>query len=373
VTYDLTVTVADDPWNGTGGDGEWDDRFEPNDRPGEETPLAPGTYADLRITGADVDAFALELAAGDLLTAVANFSTADADLDLALLAPGGTLVADAVSTTDDETLRYVVPAGAGGTYVLLVEAFRGEGDAVYALSVDVEPSPVPADRFEPNDLAPTPLLPGSYDDLTVTPDDVDPYGVDLSAGQRLDVAVTFSYADADLDVFVYAPNGSLVAEGVSETDDETASVLADATGRYVVVVEAFDAPRTAAYALELRVSDGGDGDGDDDGGDGDGDGGDGDGGDGDDGDGDGGVPTVPESPFDGPLPGMTAAGAPLDHDGDGLFEDVNGDGVGDLDDVFDLAFGLAGLGSLTPEQVAALDFDADGDVDLDDVFELAFR
>jgi hypothetical protein len=83
------------------------------------------------------------------------------------------------------------------------------------------------------------------------------------------------------------------------------------------------------------------------------------------------VPT-PDSPFDGPLPGLTGAGAPLDHDGDGLHEDVNGDGVGDLDDVFDLAFGLASLGSLTPEQVAALDFDSDGDVDLDDVFELAF-
>ena len=55
------------------------------------------------------------------------------------------------------------------------------------------------------------------------------------------------------------------------------------------------------------------------------------------------------------------------------FEDVNGDGVGDLDDVLDLGFGLAGLGSLTPAQTAALDFDADGDVDLDDVFELAFR
>jgi hypothetical protein len=57
-----------------------DDRFEPNDRPGQERPLAPGTYADLRVAGADIDRFAL-------------------------LAPGGTRVGVADSTTDDHRRR----------------------------------------------------------------------------------------------------------------------------------------------------------------------------------------------------------------------------------------------------------------------------
>jgi hypothetical protein len=351
VTYELRVTVADD------GDGAGNDRFEPNDDAGAETSLDPGTYPDLRVTGADVDGFALELAPGDLLTATANFSVADADLDLLLFAPDGSLVTLAVSGTDDERLYYLVPPDAGGRYVLLVEAFLGAGDAAYALTVDVGPSPLPADRFEPNDAGETPLLPGTYADLTLTPGDVDPYAVNVSTGETLRVALRFVHADADLDAFVYGPTGSLVAESLSETDDETLSVVADATGTHLVVVEAADPPSAAAYALEIRV-DGGDG------GTGDGDGGT------DDGDGD--VPT-PDPPFDGPVPGVAGAAPPADHDGDGLYEDVNGDGSADLDDAFDLAFALADLGSLTLEQTAALDFDADGDVDLDDAFALAFR
>jgi len=224
-----------------------DDRFEPNDRPGQETPLATGTYPDLRVAGADVDRFALALAPGDRLTATARFRHADADLDLALLAPGGTRVGVADSTTDDETLAYAVPAGAGGTYVLVVEAFEDAGDAAYALTIAVE-----GDAPPPTDVPPT----GRWFPLGTDEDDPE-IPVDLAAlwaqddGERLYLRVGF-HGD-------YAPTTDRTVRALVDADDDptTGSQLVDVSGPvfgadYAVVVtpagttlEAWDPAREA--------------------------------------------------------------------------------------------------------------------------------
>ena len=82
------------------------------------------------------------------------------------------------------------------------------------------------------------------------------------------------------------------------------------------------------------------------------------------------IPLVVEGhPFDGNIPGIDGD-RPTDPDNDGLYEDVNGDGVVDFDDANALAF--ADTGGLSERQVAALDFDGDGDIDFDDAVELAF-
>ncbi|MGM0592421.1 MAG: hypothetical protein ACQETI_12500, partial [Halobacteriota archaeon] len=73
--------------------------------------------------------------------------------------------------------------------------------------------------------------------------------------------------------------------------------------------------------------------------------------------------------FTAVLPGVSGS-APTDPNGDGLYEDIDGDGDADFDDAIDLAF--AETGGLTAAQRAALDFDGDGDVDFDDAIELAF-
>ena len=76
-------------------------------------------------------------------------------------------------------------------------------------------------------------------------------------------------------------------------------------------------------------------------------------------------------PFTEPLPNAGAnASAPTDPDGDGLYDDVNGDGQADFDDAVALAF--ADTDNLSQAQIDALDFDGDGDVDFDDAVELAF-
>jgi PKD repeat protein len=77
-----------------------------------------------------------------------------------------------------------------------------------------------------------------------------------------------------------------------------------------------------------------------------------------------------DTPFDAPIPGTGARLEPTDPDGDGLFEDVDGDLDADFDDAVALAFADK---NLTEEQTAALDFDGDGDLDFDDAIQLAFE
>jgi hypothetical protein len=79
------------------------------------------------------------------------------------------------------------------------------------------------------------------------------------------------------------------------------------------------------------------------------------------------------SPFDAPVSGPGATGVPTDPDGDGRYEDVNGDGEATLEDVFALAFGpVQRPGDLSEARTAALDFDGDGALTLEDAFALAF-
>lgn len=75
-------------------------------------------------------------------------------------------------------------------------------------------------------------------------------------------------------------------------------------------------------------------------------------------------------PFPEPLEVDGHTIAPRDPDGDGHFEDVNGDGEVDMDDVHALfALFMSGT-SLSPAEEAALDFDGDGGFDQFDVQEL---
>ncbi len=81
----------------------------------------------------------------------------------------------------------------------------------------------------------------------------------------------------------------------------------------------------------------------------------------------------PSGPFPNGVPGVASA-PPTDPDGDGQFEDVNGDGTANFSDAIDLAFADTGaINSGTQAEIDALDFDGDGDVDFDDAIERAFE
>jgi len=62
-------------------------------------------------------------------------------------------------------------------------------------------------------------------------------------------------------------------------------------------------------------------------------------------------------------------GSPRDLNGDGLFEDVNGDGTVTIEDVRLFSFNVSN--PLFQENGRLFDFDSDGDVDFDDAVFLA--
>jgi V8-like Glu-specific endopeptidase len=78
------------------------------------------------------------------------------------------------------------------------------------------------------------------------------------------------------------------------------------------------------------------------------------------------------SPFDGGVPGV-GGDPPGDLNGDGLYEDVDGDGEATFDDAVDLAFADFATINENPAQQAALDFDGSGEVDFGDAIGLAFQ
>jgi PKD repeat protein len=84
---------------------------------------------------------------------------------------------------------------------------------------------------------------------------------------------------------------------------------------------------------------------------------------------------VADSLFDGPLPGAGSDVPPTDPDGDGMYEDIDGDGRFGFLDVVEFLFALNDIGNadLTPTQVAALDFDGTGKIGFLDVVELLFE
>lgn len=75
--------------------------------------------------------------------------------------------------------------------------------------------------------------------------------------------------------------------------------------------------------------------------------------------------------FAEPLPGSGGTAPPTDPDGDGLYEDVDGDGTAAFDDAISLAF--VDFGTLSTEQQSALDFNGDGSATFADAIELAFQ
>jgi subtilisin family serine protease len=314
------------------------DRFEPNDGFGDVPVVSPGTYDTLTHHRSDEDVFAVEAAAGDVLAARVTPDGAG-DLALSVLAPDGSPLAFSSSPAPVESAGVVVPAD--GTFVLVVGSLDPLAESTYSLEVLAGPPPAD-DRFEDNDgLADAPTLePGTYSDLLLVTGEDDVFAVAAETDETVTATIRFAHADGDLDLLLVDGSGTVVAASDSVTDDETASHAVAAAGTVYVVVTAptrSGAPPTN-YTLVVAVENAT------------------------------GAGEEPGPPFSEAIPGNP--GVPTDPDGDGRFDDVNGDGQVTFADVIAMAF--VDWRSLTPAQAAALDFDGNGQVDFADVIELAF-
>lgn len=132
--YNFTVTLSDETL------GLANDRFErPNPPLGNQdranaTDIEPGVHTDLAIVDDDRDVFAVDLAAGERVSAGIEFTHAENDLELAITDETGTALTQADSSTDGEQLGFTAPSA--GTYYLTVSG-QPDSAARYDLDLDV--------------------------------------------------------------------------------------------------------------------------------------------------------------------------------------------------------------------------------------------
>ena len=125
-----------------------DDVFEPN----QGNSASPSTTWDayqansdaaLTVRSSDLDSFRLPACNGAVYTVEATFQHARGDLDLRLLRPNGTQLANAVSETDNETLSFTLGETLDRVFLQAYVAGGGEACVPYTLSIDVDTSACP--------------------------------------------------------------------------------------------------------------------------------------------------------------------------------------------------------------------------------------
>jgi hypothetical protein len=117
----------------------------------------------------------------------------------------------------------------------------------------------PDDVLEENDTpatASTWTLGAPAETLHLCPSDDDWFALPLTAGQSLHVDVRFAHAEADVDVYLFAPGADPaherpVAGSDSTSDDEHFDFVAEAEGIHLLLVRAHDR-REAAYQLAIE-------------------------------------------------------------------------------------------------------------------------
>lgn len=232
VPYSLEVDIQDGP-------PCVDDANEPSDDPTNAYAIS-GADAKLGtdniITGAKVcdsnqDFYAIDLTEGDTIKWEVKFSNAQGNLDAYLLGPTNSVIASSTTNNDIETVTYTVGTGEAGTYYLRVQGKDPARTDYWVLTYvnGVGPAdPACPDNYENNDTAAAaePVTSGSYGLLVCgSPVDDDWFEADLLAGERINIDLTFSHAQGNVDIILYdnTSTSSSVAEGRSGTDNESVS------------------------------------------------------------------------------------------------------------------------------------------------------
>jgi hypothetical protein len=230
-----------------------DDSFEENDSAATGTPVGPGTFSGVICPG-DLDFFRVTVNAQDTIKLDLTFTHANGDLDLALLSPSEQVVAQSTGVTGTESITHT--ATVAGTYAVKVYGFRTAQNS-YSLQVRVDPY-VPActdDNQEENDSAAAArtIAPGVVGSLRMCGLDDDWFAMDVVAGDTVQVVLTTSTPNQNVDVQLQNAAGTVLASGTGPTGSETVNWVAVASGR--VLVRVFAAAGVAAdYALNVTVT-----------------------------------------------------------------------------------------------------------------------
>jgi len=291
-----------------------------------------GLLGNLNVLGLNTDApgdddwFTFIPADDGLVTVMIWFHQHGGDLDMSLHDGAGGFLAVSNSSNDFETIEWLMAAGE--TYAARVYtetgACNGYGFIVYGPTY-------PPDDMEENDTSLTATRLGTIGDVSIqaltihTVDDEDWFSFEPCMGGRLTMTLSYLQAVGDLNMSLHDSTGSLLASGVTTTDNETIVLALTAGDLYFVRVYGQHGNR-AVYDLML----------------------------------------------DSPDPSMDCNNNGLD-DGCEVYGDLDGDGDVDLSDHTLLCGVLTGPNGGAFCQ--SLDFDADGDLDLADwaAFQVFFN
>ena len=239
---------------GVAGAQTTSDTLESNDERSTATDVGSGdSYDGLSIHSSDdEDYFAVDVEAGERITADIEFEHSDGDLDMVIQDSTGSTLAGSASVSDDESAEYI--AQESGTYYVQVYGFGGD-TAEYDVSIDTEE--VSGDSLEPNDerSSATDLGTGdSYDDLEISSaTDSDYFAVQADAGDTITADIAFSHANGDLDMVLLDADGNALDGSASVSDDENIEYTVTESGTYYVEVYAFSgAPNS--YDIDVNTS-----------------------------------------------------------------------------------------------------------------------
>ncbi|MDI7269203.1 MAG: PPC domain-containing protein, partial [Myxococcota bacterium] len=245
-TYSLNVTVS--------GAACVNDRYEPNNAYVFATPAPPGSYAG-QICFGDRDYYAVDLAAGQTLQAVASFVHAEGNLQLRLLdVDGVTGLAGSAGTTNTETIVFV--ATASGVYFLDVYPFSFATQNDYVLGIDVRGTACTPDGNEPNDsyLLATPA-PATRVSAEICYGDWDWFSVAAGAGQTINAVLRFTNAAGNLDLRLYDVDGRTgLVTAATNNDVETISFTVTVSGTYYVTINGRTGLTRNSYTFDLTVT-----------------------------------------------------------------------------------------------------------------------
>ena len=244
--YSLVISIVANPCLAPVDDG-----FEENDTCGAAVSLAAGAQAGLFVSETDADYYAISVAAGDILTVDATYSTVvGGDVDLRLYDDAAcSNEVDSDTPTDGTTqVEWTNTTGAAQTMYLLAEVAVGDDCNDYDLNVALVPDPClqpgADDSFEENDdcASAVPITSGfSQTGLFVSKSDQDYYSFSMADGDTVTIDMLFIDDVSDCDIRLYddasigagvcgGDNGSDYVATSTSTNDNEQIIFTNTTG-----------------------------------------------------------------------------------------------------------------------------------------------
>ena len=233
----------------------FDDAAEENDTAQSADVLASDTPIEARICPHDPDVWRFEAASGCVVDAILEFDAAVGDLDLELSTIDGEL---ARSATDGSPERIELELDNQAEYLLTVRGGEGaENDYTLSYTLDC-PDPVPEcprdDGREPNDdfRRGTPLAPNTpFEGIICGFGATDWFRIQLP-DDACDVEATLTFIDDDGDLWLelVEPDGLVIADVDTPTDNEAMHAPALFGGDHALVVGLDNTNASGLYSLQ---------------------------------------------------------------------------------------------------------------------------